>query len=315
MKGISRVLVTGGAGFIGSHLVPRLLEKDYSVVVLDNLSTGQLRNLPKESENRDFMFQRGDIRDRVAVADAMCEVDAVIHPAAIVGVQISVADPVQTHDINTTGTMNMLQEARRQDVRRFVLASSAAVYGDGNSLPLKEDYALRPLSPYGATKVAGESYCRCYTECYGLSNVILRFFNIYGPGSERNPYTGVITNFLSNIIHKKILTVFGDGEQTRDFVNVEDVVKAAILALEKEKLKGEVFNVCSGEPTSINQLVETLRKVTGKQLKVRHDPERKGEIKHSYGDSKKAERVLGFRSRTTMEEGLESFLKAMKQQH
>ena len=315
MKGISRVLVTGGAGFIGSHLVPKLLEKNYSVIVLDDLSTGKLLNLHEVSGNRDFMFQRGDIRDKLAVADAACGVDAVIHLAAVVGVQISVAEPVRTHDINATGTMNVLQEASRQSVRRLVFASTAAVYGDGNPLPLKEDYVPMPVSPYAASKVAGESMCRAYAECYCLSTVSLRFFNIYGPRSENNPYTGVVAKFLSNALRRQILTVFGDGEQTRDFIYVEDVVEAIILALERKRMKGDVFNICSGEPTSINQLVETLRKVTGKQLKVRHDPERKGEIKHSYGDSKKAERVLGFRSRTTMEEGLESFLKAMKQQH
>jgi len=312
VKIISRVLVTGGAGFIGSHLIPRLLGRCYSVVVFDDLSTGKLQNLCKVSGNRDLVFAQGDIRDKVAVADALCGIDAVIHLAAIVGVPISVAEPVLTHDINTTGTMNVLQEASKQGVRRFVFASSAAVYGEGNRLPLKEDSTLRSLSPYAASKVAGESLCRAYAECYGLSTASLRFFNIYGPGSERSSYTGVIAKFLSDIHRGNVLTVFGNGEQSRDFVYVEDAVDAIIQALETKRLKGDAFNVCSGKPTSINELVKILNKVTGKKANTEHAPERKGEIRHSYGDPSKSERAIGFKTSTSIENGLERFSKALE---
>ena len=256
------VLVTGGAGFIGSHLVPRLLELGHSVTVLDNLSTGKLENLDGVLDHPKFVFQRGDIRDKTIPNEVFDGVDSVIHLAALIDISASVADPIQNHEVNVDGTFNMLHAAIKHNVKKFVFASSTAVYGDAKTLPLQENIALHPISPYAASKVAGEAYCSAFASCFGLETIVLRFFNIYGPRSENSPYSGVITKFLQKIIKGEVLTIDGDGEQTRDFIHVSDIVKAVILALEQEGLKGEVFNVCTGVPTSINQLAATLKTVT-----------------------------------------------------
>src|SRR5208283_239663 len=263
------VLVTGGAGFIGSHLVPQLLELGHSVTVLDNLSTGKLENLEGVIDHPKFMFQRGDIRDKTFLNEVFVGVDSVIHLAALIDISASVADPIQNHEVNVDGTFNMLHAAVRHNAKKFVFASSTAVYGDAKTLPLQENIALHPISPYAASKVAGEAYCSAFASCFGLGAVALRFFNIYGSRSENSPYSGVITKFLQKIVKGEVLTIDGDGEQTRDFIHVSDVVKAVILALEQEGLSGEVFNVCTGVPTSVNQLAATLKTVTGKNPKVK----------------------------------------------
>lgn len=304
MKRLSKILITGSAGFVGSHLIVKLLKKDYSIVGFDNLSSGKIQNVRRFEGQGDFEFKKGDVRDRLAISQAMYGVEAVVHLAALIDVAKSVADPSETHEVNVNGTLNVLQEAVRQDVRRLVFMSSAAAYGDCKMLPAKEDSELKPLSPYGASKVSGEVYCQAFSRCYNISAIVLRPFNIYGPGNERNPYSGVITKFLHSASSNKTATIFGDGEQTRDFIDVADVADAMVLALENGNLKGEVFNICSGEPVSINRLVNLLSRITGRNLKVRHDPSRKGDIKHSYGDPRKAELVLGFKPRIDLEKGL-----------
>ena len=291
---------------------PRLLELGYSVTVLDNLSTGKLENLDGVLDHPKFMFQRGDIRDKTIPNEVFDGVDSVIHLAALIDISASVADPIQNHEVNVDGTFNMLHAAIKHNVKKFVFASSTAVYGDAKTLPLQENIALHPISPYAASKVAGEAYCSAFASCFGLETIALRFFNIYGPRSENSPYSGVITKFLQKIVKGEVLTIDGDGEQTRDFIHVSDIVKAVILALEHEGLKGEVFNVCTGVPTSINQLAATLKTVTGKNPKVKHGPARLGDIRSNYGDPAKAKENLGFRATVDLTEGLRMLFEEFK---
>jgi UDP-glucose 4-epimerase len=239
---------------------------------------------------------------------AFKEVDAVIHLAAQIDVTASVTNPTETHEINTTRTFNVLQAATENHVKKFVFASSTAVYGDAKNLPIKEDTPLKPISPYAASKAAGEAYCSAYANCYNLSTLALRFFNVYATGNENSPYSGVITKLLQKACNDEGLTVDGDGEQTRDFIHVNDVVSAIILALESNGLNGEVFNVCTGNPTSINQLVAALRKVTGKDLRVKHGSARVGDIRSSYGDPAKSAEKLGFKSSDSLLQGLKMLL-------
>jgi nucleoside-diphosphate-sugar epimerase len=308
----SSVLVTGGAGFIGSHLVPRLLELGHSVTVLDNLSTGKLENLDGVLDHPKFAFQRGDIQDKSIPNEVFDGIDSIIHLAALIDVSASVADPIQNHEVNVNGAFNMLNGAIKHNVKKFIFASSTAVYGDAKTLPLQENSILHPISPYAASKVAGEAYCSAFASCFGLETIILRFFNIYGLRSENSPYSGVITKFLQKIINGGVLTIDGDGEQTRDFIHVNDIVKAVILALEQEGLKGEVFNVCTGVPTSINQLADTLKTVTGKNPNVKHGPARRGDIRSNYGDPTKTAEKLGFRAAVDLTKGLQMLFKEFK---
>jgi nucleoside-diphosphate-sugar epimerase len=306
------VLVTGGAGFIGSHLVPQLLKEGHSVTVLDNLSAGKLENLEGVLDHPKFMFQRGDIRDKTIPNEVFDGVDSIIHLAALIDISASVADPIQNHEINVNGTFNILHAAIKHNVKKFVFASSTAVYGDAKTLPLQENIALHPISPYAASKIAGEAYCSAFASCFGLETIALRFFNIYGLRSENSPYSGVITKFLQRLIKGEVLTIDGDGEQTRDFIHVSDIVKAVILALEQEGLKGEVFNVCTGVPTSINQLAATLKTVTGKSLKVKYGPARLGDIRSNYGNPAKAAENLGFKASVNLTKGLQILFEEFK---
>ena len=312
MKKSRKVLVTGGAGFIGSHLVPQLLELDHSVTVLDNLSTGKMENLRGVIDHPKFVFKRGDIRDKNVPTQVFEGVNSIIHLAALIDISASVADPIQNHEVNVDGSFNMLQAAIKHKAEKFIFASSTAVYGDANSLPLQENIALKPISPYAASKVAGEAYCSAFASCFGLETTALRFFNIYGPRSGNSPYSGVITKFLQKISRDEALTINGDGEQTRDFIHVNDVVKAVISALDHAGFKGEVFNVCTGVPTSVNQLASILETVTGKSLKVKHGPARLGDIRSNYGDPAKAKKNLGFRASVDLTEGLQKLYEELK---
>ncbi len=221
----------------------------------------------------------------------------------------SVADPASTNDVNVTGTLNVLREATRCKVRRLVFASSTAVYGDAKKLPINENLTINPISPYAASKLAGEAYCKAFTGSYNLSTVVLRFFNVYGPRSEKSPYCGVITKFLQQANKGETLKIFGDGKQTRDFIHVKDIVEAIILALEARGVDGETFNICTGIPTSINDLAKAVQVATQKDLPITHEIARQGEIKFSYGDPSKAEERLHFKTKISLSEGLSSLLK------
>ncbi len=306
------VLVTGGAGFIGSHLVPRLLKLGYSVTVLDNLSAGKLENLSGVIDHPKLRFKRGDILDKTILQDVFEGVESVIHLAALIDISASVADPIKNHEVNVDGTFNMLHASIKHEVKKFVFASSTAVYGDVKTLPIQESFAVHPISPYAASKVAGEAYCSAFASCFGVDAVALRFFNIYGLRSENSPYSGVITKFIKKIINGEALTIDGDGEQTRDFIHVSDVVNAVVLALETDGLKGEAFNVCTGVPTSINQLVSSLKDVAGKKPEVKHGPARIGDIRDSYGDPAKAKETLGFSATVDLKKGLQMLFEEFK---
>lgn len=304
MSGLSKVLVTGGAGFIGSHLVRELMGLGCSVVVLDDFCSGKAENLREFSGKDGFLLIKGDVRDKEAVGKAAHGVDGVVHLAALVGVGASVNDPGLTFDVNVQGSLNVLAEAVKKRVKRFVYASSAAVYGEENPVPLKENCLPKPVSPYGVSKAATETHCEAYARNHGLETFSLRFFNVYGPGQEFNPYSGVIMRFLGNALNHRPLVVYGNGEQARDFVHVDDAVRAIIGALEKGESAGESFNVCIGESTTINELAELVKTVTGENLEVRHDVERKSDINVSYGDPAKAEKELGFRAEMRLKEGI-----------
>jgi UDP-glucose 4-epimerase len=302
MGKISKVLVTGGAGFIGSNLIRRLLADNYSLIVLDNFRSGSIESISRYL--RDLKLIKGDIRNRNVVKTAIKDADAVVHLAALIDVEESVRNPSETNDVNVNGTLVLLEEASKGRSRKFLFASSTAVYGDNSSLPLKEDYPLKPVSPYAASKASGEHYCRVFNKCYGLPTVILRFFNVYGPGQKCGFYSGVITRFLNNASNDKPLIVFGDGEQTRDFIYIDDVVDAIALALESESSSGQVLNVCTGRPTSINRLATIVLEVTGKKLEVTHENPRIGDVRSNYGDPQKAKELMGFRANVLLKQGL-----------
>jgi len=306
-----RVVVTGGAGFIGSHLVRMLVGKGWSVTVLDDFSSGKVENLEGLSGSGLLRVVKGDVRDRQVLGEVLGGADGVVHLAALVDPADSVRNPLLYNDVNVAGTVNVLQACVEKHVEKFVFASSAAVYGDGNPLPLREDYPLRPASPYGASKVSGEYYCRVFSGCYGLGCVVLRPFNVYGPGQGNNQYAGVITKFVKAGFRGEALLVYGDGSQTRDFVNVDDVARAFVIALEHEPLKGEVFNICTGATTSIDSLARMVCEIAGKNLSISHVAPREGDILHSYGDPDKAEMVLGFKTRVAFREGLTRYFESV----
>jgi len=308
MCSYSRILVTGGAGFIGSHLVDRLLAEGTDVVVLDNLYTGRLENLEHHRGNKSFRFVEGDVRDSRLVKKLM-DVDAIVHLAAVISVPKSFKDPVLTNDVNVGGTLNLLRACVGSDVKRFVYGSSCAVYGEAESLSLREDYPLRPASPYAVSKLAAENYVRVFYEVFGLETVCLRFFNVYGSRQLYSEYSGVITQFISCLTTDSPLMIFGDGEQTRDFVHVQDVIEANVLALKNKGVVGEVFNVATGVATTINKLANVLLSAANRtHLKMVHSEPRKGDIKHSVADISKARGKLHYDPKVLLKDGLEELL-------
>jgi UDP-glucose 4-epimerase len=301
---MKKVLVTGGAGFIGSNLIPLLIEKGYFVTVLDNLSSGKIENLNRVKNNPNFKFISGDIRNKADVSGALTEIDTIVHLAAIIDVSESVKNPSLVHDVNVTGTLNVLNEAIKIGVNKIVFASSTSVYGDVKTLPIKENTPLHPISPYAASKAASEAYLTAFSHCYNIDTIALRFFNVYGPRNENSPYSGVISKFLKKALNNQPLTIEGDGEQNRDFIHVNDIIQALLKSVEASNLRGEVFNVCTGKPTSINQLTEALSIVLNKKLTIEHACARVGDIRYSYGEITKAKTKLNFQAKTSLIQGL-----------
>ncbi|RLM34621.1 NAD-dependent epimerase/dehydratase family protein [Haloarcula sp. Atlit-120R] len=297
-----RVLVTGGGGFIGSHLTSALAEEN-DVRVLDDFSTGRRANLPA-----DVTVVEGDIRKKGTLDEAMNDVDVVFHEAAMVSVPQSVEQPVACHELNGSATVSVFDCARRQDAR-VVLASSAAVYGTPDTVPITEAEPADPRTPYGIEKHLGEQYARFYTEQYGLPTVPLRYFNVYGPRGLDGEYAGVIGTFIRQAQAGNPLTVEGDGKQTRDFVHVDDVVRANLLAATTDAT-GRPFNIGTGRSISINELAETVRDVVGTDVAIEHVSERVGDIRESEADLSDARTLLGYEPTVSLREGLESTLNA-----
>jgi UDP-glucose 4-epimerase len=300
LKG-KKILITGGAGFIGSHLTDRLsLENE--VIVLDNLFSGALSNL-KESNDR-ITFIKGDILNKTLCKDIVAQVDFVFHLAADVGNVKSIEDPFSNMDVNVRGTLNLLEACLTSSITRFVYSSSAANYGETRYLPIDEDCPLNPESPYAVSKLAAEKYAFAYYKVHGIPTTSLRYFNVYGPRQESSEYGNVIPIFLKRIREGKPITIFGDGSQTRDFVFVEDVVQANILAATESRAIGEIFNVATGKRTSINELVNLIRQVTEKEVTAVHADPRAGEVVHSLASIKKAEKMLEYDPKTDLKQGL-----------
>ncbi|MGD8283509.1 MAG: SDR family oxidoreductase [Desulfobacterales bacterium] len=302
-----KALVTGGAGFIGSHLVDALLAGDCQVAVLDNLSSGKLSNLNHVQDK--IRFYKNDIKEPGALEDAAKGCDVIFHLAAVVSVQQTIDHPLESTMVNDIGTLNVLEAARKANVKRVVLASSCAVYGDDPRLPKEESMIPKPCSPYAVHKLSAEHYARIYDELHGLETVSLRFFNVFGPRQDpSSPYSGVISIFMNKAVSNQIPVIYGDGNQSRDFVYVKDVVKANLLAAERDNIGGKIFNVGTGSFVRINRLWELISSLNGQPSEPRHGPARPGDILHSVANIESAKALLKFRTEVTLEAGLERTL-------
>lgn len=306
---MKKYLVTGGAGFIGSHIAGALLKQGGSVRVLDNFSTGKTENL----KGLQVDLLEDDLRNPSAVTRAVSGVDVIFHEAAFVSVPQSMEDPLSCFEINQHGTEILLEAARKAGVRRVILASSAAVYGDSDALPLNEDTPLHPFSPYAVSKRVTELYAAMYTKSFGLDVVALRYFNVYGPRQRPDSmYAAAVPIFSRHLIDGKPVTVFGDGGQTRDLVFVGDVVRANLAASEHPAAPGQIFNICTGNATKVIDLVETLMALFPDAPAPVFSTARAGDIYHSYGNPAKAADMLGFQPQTGLADGLKAVVDWMK---
>jgi UDP-glucose 4-epimerase len=300
-------VITGGAGFIGSHLAEELANRNYQIIVLDDLSTGKMANIESVLAKSDVKFVPGSVTDLALLNKLFQNTDYIFHLAAITSVSRSVEAPLASHGVNITGTLNVLMAAKASKVKKLVYASSAAVYGDTATLPQSEDVLPAPQSPYAVAKLCGEHYCRVFQEVYGLNTACLRYFNVYGPGQDPNSqYAAVIPRFISRVLEGKPPIIFGDGEQTRDFTFVKDAVQATIMAAESDATG--VFNVGTGHRASINELARLIATIMGSAVAAVHEKPRPGDIKHSQANISKA-REIGYRPRYSLEEGLRETIK------
>jgi UDP-glucose 4-epimerase len=300
---LRKSLVTGGAGFIGSHLVEGLLARGDSVRVLDDLSTGKKANLGSPGGRVDFV--QGSVTDPAAVRRAVEGCEVVYHLAALPSVARSVEEPVATHEVCVTGTLHVLNAARQLGVRRVVYAASSSAYGDIPGAVRREDELVSPMSPYAAAKLAAEFYCRCFTTVYGLETVRLRFFNIFGPRQDpRSPYTGVIALFIAALAEGRTPVIDGDGVQSRDFTYVENAVQAVLKAADAPAAVGNVYNVGNGASTTVLDLVKHLNDQLGSKIQPSHGPPRPGDVRHSQADITLARRDLGYEPAVSFVEGL-----------
>ena len=295
-------LVTGGAGFIGSHISDRLLADGHRVRILDNFSTGKQENIP---DSADVEVIEGDVGNYDTVRTAMEQVDIVYHEAAIASVAETVGNPLASERVNYRGTLNILEAARHAGVKRVMLACSAAVYGDLPELPKQESMAVKPLSPYAVDKLASEQACQMYTHLYGLETVSLRYFNVFGPRQDpSSPYSGVISIFSDYLSQGKQPTIYGDGEQTRDFVYVSDVVEANIKAATAPSAAGKTINIATGGKLSINALLKTIADLKDQPFEPQYKPGRQGDIRHSRADISAAREYLDWQPVVSFEDGL-----------
>ena len=313
MASRSRIVVTGGAGFIGSHIVDELVKTGYEVYVLDDLSTGSMTNLSEHFDTSLLHTKVGDIANIAELLSDVSEIDTVFHEAAIASVPRSVSDPLLVHEVNMNSSMKVLDFCVKKRVRRLVFASSSAVYGAVKKPPAIEDLHCEPESPYGASKLAVEGYLKAYNKAYGLETVALRYFNVFGPRQKLSDYSGVITLFINKLLHHERPTIYGDGTQTRDFVHVRDVARANILAMDSDDAIGESFNVASGKQVSILRLFEMIRELTGE-----HDivpdfaSNRPGDLLGSPLSIEKIQRKLGYKPKVELEQGLEELIESIK---
>jgi UDP-glucose 4-epimerase len=308
MGEFGRVLVTGGAGFIGSHLVNRLLKNGADVVVLDNLFSGKMNNIRDHLDAGTFHFVKGDIRDNVFLKKNVVDTDLAVHLAAVVSVPLSVKRPSLAHEVNAAGTLNLLNACLECGAKRVVFASSSAVYGEPEHLPIDENHPTRPISPLATSKLTAEQHCKVFHESYGLETVILRLFNVYGPRQSADDEGAVVARFMKRIRQNLPLIIYGDGKQTRDFVHVNDVVEAFILALTKGNAAGEVFNIGSGTSVTINALAETIRDLAKQNVQTIHQDTRLGDIRHSHAKIERAKKRLGYNPSISLREGLKPFI-------
>jgi nucleoside-diphosphate-sugar epimerase len=301
--GGGRALVTGGAGFIGSHLAERLCRDGYEVRVLDNLATGNRENIGHLGGQIEVI--EGDITSYERVHSATRGCDLVFHEAALPSVPRSIQDPLTSHATNVTGTLNVLLAARDEEVRRVVFASSSSVYGPSAELPKHERMPARPIAPYGVAKLAAEGYCRAFSEVYGLETVSLRYFNVFGPRQDpRSEYSAVIPRFITAMLEDRVPIIYGDGEQSRDFTYVQNVVEANLLAADAPGVAGEAFNVACSAAITLNSLLDVLGAIIGREVEAERTEARAGDLRHSLADIGRAREELGYEPSIELREGL-----------
>jgi len=309
----TKVLVTGGAGFIGSNLADNLIAQGAKVCIIDNFVTGFRENLDEIKGNFDFV--EGDINDDEALKKALENVEIIFHQAALPSVPRSVENPKETHEACVNGTFNLLIKAKENNVKRLIYAASSSAYGDQPTLPKVETMLPDPLSPYAGAKLMGEYYCKIFSNVFDLETISLRYFNVFGP--RQNPssqYSGVISRFVDTLMSDKTPVIYGDGETSRDFTFIANVVDANIKAAQTIKGIGEVMNVANGERITLNELLETIKKITGKEtISAEYQPERKGDVKHSQASNQKAVECLGYTKLVGLEEGLRKTIDWWKQ--
>jgi len=302
---MAKYLVTGGAGFIGSHIVEELLNRGEFVRILDNFSTGRRQNILPFIDNPNFELIEGDLRSYHIVLEAVRGMDYVLHQGALPSVPRSVKDPITTNDVNVNGTLNILDASINAGVKRVVFASSSSIYGNSEELPKSEDMKPAPESPYAISKYAGERYCQIFTKLYGLETVCLRYFNVFGPRQDPNSqYSAVIPKFIRLIKEGQSPIIYGDGEAARDFTYVANVVNANLLACTSKYAVGEVFNIACGGSITINQLVKKLTGIFGNNIEPVYKDPRPGDVKNSYASIEKAKTLLGYNAIISFDEGL-----------
>ncbi len=310
-----RILITGVAGFIGSNLADRCLELGANVIGIDNMFNGSITNLNNALKNKNFKLIKGDLRDFSLLLEISKGIEILYHVGAFTSVPQSIIMPETCNSVNVNGTINILNVVRKNDIEKVIFSSSSSVYGDSNDLPLREDMPRNPISPYGTSKLAGESYMQSFQHIYGLKTLILRYFNVYGPRQKDSPYSGVIAIWLGRIIRNEDLIIFGDGKNSRDFTYIKDVIQANILAGEKN-FSGEIFNIGAGSPISLTELAKLILKITEKEnLSIKYTDSRPGDIEHSFADISKAKELLNFHPQFNQEEGLQDYFRWFSQKH
>jgi len=300
----STIAVTGGAGFIGSHIARKLVQLGHKVIVIDNLSEGKKENIEDIKNKIDFC--KKDILDLEFLQKKFKGIDYVFHEAALRSVERSVHNPLETNEVNIKGTLNVLLASRDNKVKRVIFASSSSVYGDQPTQPFEENMCPNPVSPYALSKLTGEFYLKQFFSLYGLETISLRYFNVYGPYQDpKNEYANVIPIFITKLFKNEAPEIHWDGEQARDFNFIDDVVQANILAMKKKKTTGEVVNICNGKKYSINQMFDMLCEIMNKDIKPGHGPKRAGDVRLTLGNPEKAKKILGFKAKHTFEQGLQ----------